>query len=341
MVPLGNFFKKLVQGLQSAVGVKAPPQAALGAFGKHPAWNDHIDPDISLDGRLLYLKQAIYLEGIRDRGIAAWRKANADQLIPYGHLLLWQSAGEDYVVGRLWYSRDGRSRDDFPMVVAAQCVNVSLDWVIGNALPLLERLEDGLKAAKTREEVVARVQQAGAELQSLAKTYSPPSVAPDPLRSLGAIASSAEMKPSGDGLMRVLHVLEDARIEQESAASSLQMRVPRCAPNAADALLLWSRAIEAALDRVPPSAMLAPLSDSWVDVLVGPPDPSQITVLRSSLKLVPLTSDITYSLTGPADDRARALISRAMALHNNSIGPPRVTPAAAASTIAPGSRVSQ
>ena len=40
-----EFFKRLVGALPIRAAFSRGPQAVVGAFGKHPAWNDHIDPD--------------------------------------------------------------------------------------------------------------------------------------------------------------------------------------------------------------------------------------------------------------------------------------------------------
>ena len=145
---MAEFFKKLVRSMSVSGSFARGPRVVVGGFGKHPAWNDHIDPDIGLDGTLLDVKRRLYLEGIRDNAIASWLKALPAQLVPFGHVMLWKKAGS-VVAGRLWHSRDGRGRDDFPMVVCADCSGVPMARVVSEALPVLERLEAEIKAATT------------------------------------------------------------------------------------------------------------------------------------------------------------------------------------------------
>ena len=87
-----------------------------------------------------------------------------------------------------------------------------------------------------------------------------------------------------------------------AASRAEHVRVPRCRPSAPQALLDWARLLDARLGPSHQTLFLAPLAENWIDVLVGKPDPSHFYTLRASLKLVPLTTDIAYTV----DDRLTA-----------------------------------
>jgi len=277
----------------------------VGAFGKHPAWNDHIDPDIGLDGVLQDVKRRLYLDGIRDHAIASWLNALPEQLIPFGHVFVWKRP-DGLIAGRLWQSRDGRGRDDFPMVVCARCADGSLARAVADVLPALEQLEVQIRAATTREAVVSLVDVAQ---QSLLDDPSAPPAAGFPEgAAVRRLATCPELGGNGDGLPRVFHALRDVD-PGHSGSRAEHVRVPRCSPSAPEAILDWARLLEARLGPVHQMLFLAPLAEGWLDVLVGKPEPSHFYTLRASLKLVPLTTDIAYTVNDRlmADTRAFVL----------------------------------
>ncbi len=305
------FLRKLMSRLPSGLLSSRAPQATLGAFGKHPGWNDHIDPDIGLDARLVEFKQVIYLDGIRDRAIPSWHKADPEQLIPFQHIFAWRANG-DVVVGRMWYSRDGRGRDDFPMVVAAHTSGLPLSWALANALPLIDRAEGSLRRSDDRQVAISTVEQAN---QDLAAIVQHASVADGQEVDAGALATLIDAPDVGEtGLLRVLHVLKDSDFGQTVATHAEQVRVPRVASTAAQGIRLWAAAIEAVLGIAPSMLFFAPIDQTWLDILVGLPDPGQFLALRSSLKLIPLTTEIAYTIDSDFSAQKRALLIQARAL---------------------------
>jgi hypothetical protein len=152
-----------------------------------------------------------------------------------------------------------------------------------------------------------------------------------PRRVVGRLASHPGMEAKREGVARVLY-----QIEREMGAylpggagggksrtvdrRPQQIRVPACAASEAEALLQWMQFMYLRLDGSAPVLAMAPLAAAsaggagggttesggapagWVDVLVGPVQGSQMFCLRASVKAVPLTSEIPYSL----DDAFRA-----------------------------------
>ena len=133
---------------------KAKPAVYLGAYGKHPGWDDHID-DIGLDTEsLLLAKQVLYVDGIGgqiDSGV--WDKLRDNERLPeFKHIIVWKR-GNAFLMGRMWSSRDGKNRTKYPMIACAHCLNVPLAWALMTVLPALEEVERRCKSTSSAEEV--------------------------------------------------------------------------------------------------------------------------------------------------------------------------------------------
>src|SRR6201996_8367037 len=97
----------------------------LAAFGKHPAWDDHLD-DIGLNTETLVLtKQLLYSEGIATQlASGAWDQIEkSGNAIEFDHRFVW-SCDQQSVVGAIWTSADRKGRTRFPLVI---CGQVGLD----------------------------------------------------------------------------------------------------------------------------------------------------------------------------------------------------------------------
>ncbi|MGH7995393.1 MAG: hypothetical protein ACREFX_03475, partial [Opitutaceae bacterium] len=101
-------------------GVPGAPRVYLGAFGKHPGWNDHLeDPGIATDS-LIEARRIIYGGIASQIESAAWEKAGADRVSPiFDHVIFWARMGET-LTGLLWSSKDGKGRSLYPMILLAQ-----------------------------------------------------------------------------------------------------------------------------------------------------------------------------------------------------------------------------
>jgi hypothetical protein len=285
-----------------AAGTAGPPVIFLGAFGKHPAWHDHIHPAIGLEGRLTGVMETLYLGGIQ-KSIAAWREAAASDLVPFAHLFVWRTPA-DLVIGRMWHSRDAANppRTDYPMVVCAQCTNVPLDWALAHVPAALDRLEAACKAATKRDAVEEAVTAARDELRreasSAAAANGDGSFDHDPDAPARAVVALADDPRVGaEGLQRVTYVLHEA-----SPSSPRQARAPRAADSEAEALRRWGQFMEARFGngggpaRDLTRVLVAPAGGDWVDLILGEPDASHFRTLRYSTNLVAPDTQTAYSL---------------------------------------------
>ncbi|HMD54429.1 MAG TPA: hypothetical protein VKJ65_07775, partial [Phycisphaerae bacterium] len=144
------------------------PLLALCVFGKHPAWDDHMD-DIGEQSREMQeFKRLIYVEGIGgniDSG--NWAHLPADQLLPeFNHLLIF-NRDNYYFWATLSTSKDGKGRSLYPLVVALQSRGFSPADLERHICPLLLELRESLQNTDSADEVRARVSATQQKIQTV------------------------------------------------------------------------------------------------------------------------------------------------------------------------------
>jgi hypothetical protein len=316
----------------------APARLHLAAFGKHPAWNDHME-DIGLDTvTLIEAKRHLYLEGISSQiDTGAW-----DRLPPaasggnYDHWLLWHRAGE-CLLGRLVSSSDGKGRARYPFVVMAHIVGAPVAVVLRDCFSALDEIT---RAGRSAAPVAAVRQVIAQGRAALAGALAPSADAVPPL--------PGDLRPAIDltGWMRILHVVENqlhgfAPAATPRSGPGCALRLPAASPRADLNLLWWTAFWLTQLDAKSPVLHLVRNGTGWIDTIVGQPDSPHFLCLRADRASLPPVTGIPYSLAphaerlateimdgadangipargifhlAPTRDRALALLSRADAL---------------------------
>lgn len=290
---------------------------SLLAFGKHPGWDDHI-PDLGdTTNRLIEVKRELYVEGIGgniDSG--AWdRLEDEHRLEHFQHIFLWRSS-QDVVVGRLWSSSDGKGRKRYPMIVCAQCVGVSLPWIVNELIPRFSQIEQQCKATNSSSEVISIIDSARTELMGLAGAEGLSASGQEGLQDpLAELADHADMGEDQEGLLRVLYQIEGEVVGQKPGRANApvrakHIRVPMCTSNPPDALSLWTRFLVARFGSQPISALIIlPLEQNWVDLIVGDGVAPQLYGIRVLPSKLPLTTEVPYNLDEQFIQQARQAIS--------------------------------
>ena len=320
---MASFLKGIMNKLGGGRSGRAP-FIHLGAFGKHPGWNDHVD-DMGLESeQLINAKRIFYIQGMSgniDSG--AWdRLGEDDQLKQFRHVFAWRT-GDDLVIGRLWSSSDGKGRKRYPMIVCAHCGGMPMAWAFAHVLPQLEKIEAGCAATTEASVVRSIVDRAREELRSQLpgrddSTPDGDTSAPSPLATL---AHRPEMGIELKGLLAILYQVEREltafRPNQKSDRSRIasvaprHLRVPACAPTPDEAMLLWLRFMLTQLDPNTPLCVIYPLDEQFIDLIVGEPTPTQLFCVRASTRKIPLTTDIPYNLDAEFISRSKGMIEAA------------------------------
>ena len=184
---------------------------ALGAFGKHPGWDDHVE-DLGLETETLALaRKVLYVEGVGgqiDKG--AWEKLPPTmRLEDFNHTFVWQRANQ-FLIGRIWSSVDGKGRARYPMVVCAHYSGATLSWGLERVLPGLVELEKSCRAAKTAAEVRTLLDRARTALRGTL-SQAGPNAAPA-ARAGGALkhfVDDAVFGPNQQGWQRIIYDLQN------------------------------------------------------------------------------------------------------------------------------------
>lgn len=309
-------------GLGMLRGEGAAPEVRLGAFGKHPAWDDHLD-DQGLDTpELIEIKRVIYLEGMNGNIDAGTWEALAPGAAVEGfnHVFLARAPG-GVIAGRFWSSTDGKGRSRYPMVVCAECSGLSVEFACRVVLSRLAQLEGECKLATSPGGVVAALETARADLA--ARAASAPPEGPRAVSATKRLADSDTLGPQRLGMHRVLYQLQrdmaayrpltgrsTAMFNRAAEARAQHLRVPQGLAPASEALLAWMYFCEEHLSRNAALLLIAPERERWLDVIVGDAETKDLFCVRAGEVAIPCASDIPYTLDDAFVREAQALIDR-------------------------------
>jgi hypothetical protein len=251
----------------------------LAGFGKHPAWDDHID-DIGLETESLVIaKQVIYSEGIASQiSSGAWNQLeNSRHAIDFDHRFVWGRSNQS-IVGGIWASIDGKGRTLFPMAICVQSDGKSLA-VIGRFLSAVERLGKIWKQEKTKESVHLSRNRAASEISAFYPT-SPNEIFsevsdPDANVMLPALLTlSAGLKP---------------RTMNDLNPGGIHLRLPGICARATENLGFWAGFLDKQRDLNWPYLAIAPAGKRYVDLIAGEPQPRDFFCLRADNTALPET----------------------------------------------------
>ncbi|MFT3784275.1 MAG: hypothetical protein QM790_19885 [Nibricoccus sp.] len=278
----------------------AGPRIYLGAFGKHPGWNDHFDVGLETES-LVVAKQIVYQQGIRaEIESQTWEKlAEADRLPGFDHWFLWLRPRE-CLLGYLWSSRDGKGRSLYPLTLCAHIVDLPISWVWTSVVPAFEYLFAALKAASTSGRVVSTVAEA---LDGL-RAQHPEAAAREAAGFVGTagLASLAEVL-RGDSMMLypVYHDIVErlspfapGALNFKSVSHSPRaqaLRLPAINGSVAETINAWSGFLMSELDPGMPLLAIMPTGGTWADFIVGQPTGGDLFRIRAGTKHVPFATD--------------------------------------------------
>ena len=316
-----------LDGLKSKV-LGAAPAVGLGAFGKHPGWDDHIEP-IGLDSEPLQAaRDILYVRGIG--GVidgALWDKKPEETLPGIAHFFCW-SGEADTLVGRMWSSTDGKGRARYPM---AAVVHLGLPFSHGlarRAAGVLAGVEARCRLATTAPEVRAIFASGGEELRAV--LAQPPdghgAEADGPL--CARLASTMRLN-EGETFARALYSLKtgfeafarepkavSGKINlrmMESTVPTQHSRLPAVPEGSVENVAFWQKVIAGLGAAKLPTLFIHPAGERWLDLVTGTPTPKQLFCIRANEQALPPAAAVPYVLDEAFRRYAADLLARVTA----------------------------
>lgn len=286
-----------------------PASAHVGAFGKHPGWNDHLD-DLGLETEpLVAAKQYLYVQGVGgviDAG--QWEALpEGEALAEFRHWFVW-SDERDVLAGKMWSSSDGKGRTKYPMVVCAHFANRP-EPGLPDVAPLLDQLEQSCRATTSADDVRRLIFEARNAAAMLLHAPQPADPAPaafaqdiwiDPASEEAAriayatLADLGNIAATGVGRVRI-----NLKLGQFKGAPR-HIRVPADPARPFVSQRFWQRFFANEIPRSAPQLYIMPAGSPWLDVIVGLPTAKHLFCLRAGNKALPLASAIPFNLTEAA-----------------------------------------
>ena len=297
---MSRFWKKFLREGQGLFARGAKPQIWLGAFGKHPGWDDHID-DIGLETEsLLLAKQILYVDGIGGQiNSGEWEKLDdVQRLREFKHMFLWKR-GEAFLIGRIWSSRDGKNRTKYPLVVCAHCLSLPFTWALTNVSQCLGEIEWQCKSTRFAGEVRGVLGQALDQLRRSVADADGQLSRGDP--DARTFVERLGLGDDLEGLYRIVYCIHTqlACYLNGKSAGDLgagQIRLPAAVGLAAETLSFWSRFLESQFGRNVPVLLTLPLQESWIDATCGEPASREFYSLRAKPEVLAVASEVAYKI---------------------------------------------
>lgn len=286
----------------------------LGAFGKHPGWDDHID-DLGLETEsLVEAKRLLYLEGISGQ-IGAWEQLDGGAQIAFRHVFVWQRE-DQALIGRIWASSDGKKRTHYPMIVCAHCVGTGLPLVLETLLPWLEEMQARAMATKSADDVREMVVQFRDALREWLGTTDEATAPPE--FDAEAFFNEIDLVGEENRMVKTLWQLHESqygagKYKPRAGWSPEHVRVLASAASPARSIYFWKQVLASQLDPSAPVLLAVPLDQYWMDVIAGEPTPRELFSLRASPRALSLAGDNASEPPESFRETAREILQHAAA----------------------------
>lgn len=295
-----NLFQRHKSGDTTWIAKPAGPRLTLGAFGKHPGWNDHILGIGVETETLAQVKQALYVGGIGGQiDSGAWEKLEPEKrLAGYDHTFLWLRPGH-VILGQLWSSTDGKGRAKYPMVLCIDGEAVAPGFMLTHLLPGLEHLREACKATTSADQVTKDCRAAQEQLRAiLGSADARLAEAALPVEARRRFLERPELGPDRLGFLRVLHELGTG-----PNVRARHLRLPLASDSRTESLSLWGAFFRCAIPDAVPLLFISRAGVNWMDAIFGEPASDDFFCLQASNKAMPLATEIPYEL--PPESRPR------------------------------------
>jgi len=296
------FWKKFLREAPGIFSRQPKQRVQLAAFGKHPAWDDHID-DIGLESEsLLLAKQVLYVDGVGGQiNLGEWENLPPGQsLAQFQHVFVWKR-GEAFLLGKIGASRDGKNRSKYPLVLTVHCQGIPFFWALEHLLPVLDNAEGQCKEAVSAEEVRYLLKMTSEVLNRL---VAQPLVKEQDQVSGDNLLERLQLNQDEEAAGRIIYALKtslsrylaSAKREDVENLRPGQIRLPAIGSLAALSLSFWTQVLESQLGKDVPLLLTLPMHESWLDATVGEPSAREFFCLRAGTSALPPVHEVPYTV---------------------------------------------
>jgi hypothetical protein len=257
--------------------------AQLAGFGKHPAWNDHIE-DLGLTTETLVIaKRILYSEGIASQlASGAWnRLEEIGHAMQFDHRFVWSREAQS-VIGGIWASRDGKGRVHFPMIVCLQIGERGCQ-AIPRFVPLVEDLSVRCHLANDQQ----KFRDVFAETQLRLNSNAFSSMHSETRRF--DISGSREEAILNGMIVLSRGIRKHRKLGTRERAGSAHFRLPAISSRPRESLEFWVSYLETRLDFRLPCLTIASAGPGPIDVIAGEPEACDFFCLRAAEAVLPMT----------------------------------------------------
>ena len=289
--------------LSEALPSQGAASLDLAHFGKHPAWDDHMELLGTETVSINTVRQLLYIAGIGENlSSGHWETLRKkERLLPFDHEFLW-AKGEQAVVGLLMASLDARGRDLYPLVSVCHTRGIELSAVLRSLLTTLPEAGSKLKAATERDLALKLTQGLQGRLHDLKASGT---FLTEDERS--EFLKSPAMGPDHSGFLRVLHLL--LATWEFHPESRVHLRVPLCHLQPDRAFLLWKAFVETVHGQQPAVLLLRSRAHDYFDIIVGHPTPQNLYCLGAGPRDLAMTNEAPYTISDEVKDKAEKVFT--------------------------------
>lgn len=272
---------------------------ALGVFGKHVAWSDHIDPIGVLTPSLAEFRRRLYEAGIRrhlDSG--AWNAIAPDWRVDeWGHQ--WITFGSSGILlARLWNSIDGRGRSAYPMVAAVHLPTARPPESFEPLFSLLAGLQGRCMETDTADGVKAAVQAASARLPDVIARLAPQHGEGIPVEEREAVIGRMDFQEkSGIRVARVFHHLGvKPHFGIAEASPRGIVRLPVDSGGFLQMVTFWRSLFSGFCEPGTMFSVCQPVGTTWFDLQLGEFTDDLVFRLRAAVGEIPIVPEIPFNI---------------------------------------------
>lgn len=286
----------------------------LAVFGKHPAWDDHMEDLGLVSPSLREFKRRLYLEGVSGRlDVGAWMEMKPEnRMESFDHELIWSGA-TGVIFAVLWHSSDGRGRHAYPMVAAAHFLTNRLPAKVAPIFDALQKVADRSRQSATRDGIL-QAQAEGMEwLGQAARSLVPISAGSWDVAEREAFVDAPHFGHEREGLFRVFYALRSATGDDEKIPSrGVALRIAAGNKDPED-LLAWQVLLRSQCGAEVPLLTMRHRQKEWLDAIAGEFDPAEFVRLRADSGEIPLTSSVPYEVPEAMRDQTAMVLNSFLA----------------------------